>query len=475
MTSTRYSTIATRLKTNWLRGIDAQTVATQFEINVATLQNVNALAPISPTVVIAESDPSQFLAYFFAAVALNCPVFLANPFWKASEWTQVWQQVQPAVLWGSSAPEECPSPMQPICHDAASLRSLPMSGWIMIPTGGSSGQVRFVIHTWETLMASVEGFQQFFKLTSVNAYCVLPLYHVSGLMQALRCLVSGGTLAIAPFKQMETSPQLICAPHHFFLSLVPTQLQRLMRSPNHCYLLSQFRTVLLGGAPAWPELLNSVRTHRIPLAPTYGMTETASQVVTLPPDRFLAGHSSVGQSLPHANISIRPLSVLSSTDDAQSHSVGAITIQCASLALGYYPDHFFDSGVYCPDDIGFLDHEGELHLIGRNSDKIISGGENIFPAEVEAAIRATGLVTDVAVLGMSDRHWGEVVTAIIVPAHREVAPTAIEKQLAHRLSRYKHPKRWMTMAQLPRNAQGKLNRKDLMNQAIAITQSQAQD
>jgi O-succinylbenzoic acid--CoA ligase len=475
MTSTSDSTLLRALRTNWLIGLDAQAIVTQFQANVAALQQMQQASGTVPTVLIAEPDPVQFLADFFAAVVLDCPVFLANPAWKALEWQQVWAQVQPDVVWGTATPDtsafgtstlqpgSTPTQHVPPNHCSAS------SGWIMIPTGGTSGRIRFVIHTWETLMASVEGFRQFFKVDAVNAYCVLPLYHVSGLMQVLRCVASGGTLAIAPFKVMEHSPDLLCQPHDFFLSLVPTQLQRLMRSPIHRQHLTKFRTILLGGAPAWPSLLDAARSYGIPLAPTYGMTETASQVVTLHPERFLEGHSSVGQMLPHAKISIEALDNDQTVEDLPAFAtVGEIAIQCSSLALGYYPDQWFSSGIYRPDDLGYFDSDQELHLVGRKSDKIISGGENIFPAEVEAAIRSTGLVSDVAVFGMGDRHWGQVVIAMYIPIEPEVNPDMMKRQLTNRLSRYKHPKRWISMTQLPRNAQGKINRNELIERAIAI-------
>jgi O-succinylbenzoic acid--CoA ligase len=99
--------------------------------------------------------------------------------------------------------------------------------------------------------------------------------------------------------------------------------------------------------------------------------------------------------------------------------------------------------------------------VGRRSDKIITGGENVFPAEVETVIRATGLVQDVCVIGVSDRHWGEIVTAIYVPSSPEVSSEKLQTAVTDRLSKFKQPKYWLAVDQLPRNAQGKLNRPQL--------------
>ncbi|MGB3491500.1 MAG: 2-succinylbenzoate--CoA ligase [Elainellaceae cyanobacterium] len=483
-----YSKIRNRLSRDWLVGVSAAQVLQAFEQRWESLVEELSVSeksvsekPVSeklPRILLAEADPVRFLGGFFAAVAAGCPLFLGNPAWSNPEWNQVLAQVQPSRVWSSELLIQ-----DELHHSYDSLQSL--AGTIMIPTGGTSGQVRFVMHTWETLMASVAGFCDYFEvgaesnsgLLTVNAYCVLPLYHVSGLMQVLRCFASGGILAIAPFKSLKQGHTLPLPPETSFFSLVPTQLQRLMRSPSMRDWLAQFHAVLLGGAPAWMELLQEARSHAMPLAPTYGMTETASQIATLKPSQFLAQEPSqgwVGNLLPHAQVTIR---------DAQGnvlepHQVGAIAIQGRSLGLGYFGSHPNNQDpainpwqVYHPDDLGYLDDARQLHIVGRNSDKIISGGENIFPAEVESAIRATGLVHDVAVLGLTDSVWGEAVTAVYVPIDPACDRDEIVAALGDRLSRYKRPKFWIVVDKLPRNAQGKLNRVMLREVAIDPTTS----
>jgi o-succinylbenzoate---CoA ligase len=431
---------------DWLLGGDSQAFATiAQQLYEELIKHIDQQSSC-PKILLVEIDPVRFLAGFMAATAAKCPVFLGNPNWMAAEWRQVWELVQPDLVWGDRASlssvevEKCPS------------QSIAQPGWIMIPTGGSSGQISFAIHTWQTLMASVQGFQQYFQQTVVNAYCVLPLYHVSGLMQFMRAFTSGGRLAIQPFKQLEPGKILPFAPADGFISLVPTQLQRLLANPEMVRWLAEFKTVLLGGAPAWPELLAVARRDRLPLAPTYGMTETASQVATLKPQHFLAGQENSGQVLPHAQIQIQ---------DSTGHSLptgelGRISIRANSLALGYYP-HCFEQDDFQPDDLGYLDTQGYLHVVGRNSRKIITGGENVFPTEVETAIRATGLVADVYVIGTADAQWGQVVTAVYVPRTELVTETDLQTALKQQLSRFKQPKQWIRVECLPRNLQGKVN------------------
>ncbi|MCT7976170.1 2-succinylbenzoate--CoA ligase [Laspinema olomoucense] len=405
---------------------------------------------IPQTLLLAERDPVRFLAGFIAAVAAECPLFLGNPNWVDQEWQSAIQQIQPDRIWhqGQDFPgKACQNPPDTV-----------PSG-IMIPTGGSSGQLRFAIHTWDTLMASVAGFTQYFQLTEVNSCCVLPLFHVSGLMQFLRSFTTGGRfINIFDYKSIVEQTASKINPEEFFISLVPTQLNRLLNTPESINYLSRFQTVLLGGAPAWPELMERARQYNISLSPTYGMTETASQIVTLKPAEFLAGNPSCGRLLPHAKITITNLE----GEALEVGKTGMITIQADSLAKGYYPRENLasfssDLNSFQSDDLGFMDEAGYLTVVGRHSDKIISGGENIYPAEVEAAILGTGLVEDVCAIAVPDRDWGQVVTAVYVPKG-VVESEAIASLLTATLSPFKRPKYWVQIDSLPRNNRGKISR-----------------
>jgi o-succinylbenzoate---CoA ligase len=419
---------------DWIKGVDHQAlVALVQERYEAIVQHSKSY----PTIAIAEVNPLNFLASFIAATTARCPLFLTNPNWTEPEWQQALQQITPDIVWGT--PRSRVSLRNPTSRNpTSSPGNTPAPGWIMIPTGGSSGTIRFAIHTWETLLSSVMGFQEYFQAEQVNSCCVLPLYHVSGLMQFLRSLITQGNLIITPSKNLDFS---ITHLSNFFLSLVPTQLHQIFQNPSSTLWLSQFQTVLLGGAPAWSELLETARTHGIRLAPTYGMTETASQIATLKPDDFLQGKTGCGKVLPHAQIQIS--------------EEGRIAIRSQSLALGYYPN-LFSSPLFQTDDLGYF--EGEyLHIVGRSSQKMITGGENVFPSEVEAVIRSSGLVVDIYVLGIADSHWGEVVTAVYVPVNEDVTVLMMQEFISQKLSKYKHPKQWIRVNELPRNAQGKIN------------------
>ncbi|NJL20937.1 MAG: AMP-binding protein, partial [Leptolyngbyaceae cyanobacterium SM1_3_5] len=285
-------------------------------LQAATAQRTQELQQIEngelPTILLTECDSIEFLAGLLAAAAIGAPIVLANPQWVESDWQQIARIIQPNCVWG-----DCP-----IVPSSAATNAV--RGSVMIPTGGSSGQIRLAMHTWRSLTASVRGFQTYFSQSQINSVCVLPLHHVSGLMQFWRGYVTGGTLAIAPFKSVQAGLRPAVDPATCFLSLVPTQLQRLLDGATDW--LRQFHTVLLGGAPAWPELLDRAQALQIRLAPTYGMTETASQIATLRPDDFLQGRRSCGLVLPHVEIRCNPIEPLQ--------------IRARSLCLGYYPNFF---------------------------------------------------------------------------------------------------------------------------------------
>ncbi|ABA22250.1 AMP-dependent synthetase and ligase [Trichormus variabilis ATCC 29413] len=448
---------------DWLIGYDSREFhqkATELYLQLSQLSTPET----SPKIILAEREPVNFLASFIAACAANCQVFLCNPDWGEQEWHQVFNLVQPDIILGLETKDKSTQTSTTTTHYPIPNSHSPL---IMIPTGGSSGQIKFAIHTWETLTASVQGFREYFHIKQVNSYCILPLYHVSGLMQFMRSFTTDGKLVIQPFKSLESSQISPIKPTEFFISLVPTQLQRLLQNLELTTWLSQFNTVLLGGAPAWDELLEKAKFHNIRLAPTYGMTETASQIATLKPDDFLNGKINSGQILPHAQVTI----CNQQGEVLPANHIGNITIQAQSLSLGYYPQLVENQNYFQVDDLGFLDGQGYLNIVGRNSDKIITGGENIYPIEIESAIRATQMVADVCVIGIPDQQWGQALTAIYIPKDTNTSVSEIKTAISHQLSRFKIPKHWISLDTLPRNPQGKISRQQLQQIALLKTET----
>ena len=262
--------------------------------------------------------------------------------------------------------------------------------------------------------------------------CPMPLAHVGGLSIPIRSAIYGTTAVL--HERFETGPVLDAlsdAERRITLvSLVPTMLARLLeaglrRPPT-------LRWALLGGGPIPPGLLDRAREAGVPVAPTYGMTEACSQIAT---------H---GWPLPGVEVRV---------GDGGELMVRGATVAEGALA----PDGWLHTG-----DLGSVDERGRLTLTGRKADTIISGGENVAPAEVEAALLAHPAVADAGVFGRRDGEWGEAVVAKVVLIDGLAAePDELRAFCAARLAGFKVPKAVEFTDQLPRTESGKLLRRRL--------------
>jgi len=316
------------------------------------------------------------------------------------------------------------------------------NGWLCVPTGGSSGKVKFARHDEWTLAAAVRGFCDHFQLDRVNAVDVLPPYHVSGLMARVRCATTGGEHVPWDWKRLEAGDAPVVTGGPWVISLVPTQLQRLLGSRRMIAWLREFELVFIGGGPVWPELAEAAASMQLRVSLSYGMTETAAMVVALRPEEFLAGARSCGSALPHAKINV--------------NAEGVVAIAGESVFRGYWPE-LRTEREFATEDLGRFDEHGHLHILGRRDAVIITGGKKVQPEEVEAALRASGEFTDVAVIGVPDAEWGEAVVACYPAGGRT---PDVDRAVAA-LTGARRPKRFVAIKDWPRNAQGKVNRTEL--------------
>jgi O-succinylbenzoic acid--CoA ligase len=284
----------------------------------------------------------------------------------------------------------------------------------------------------------------------INCVSVLPLHHVSGFMAWMRCALTGGSFVPWPWKDAEAGRFPAETPPDACLSLVPTQLQRLLASGPAVAWLRSFRVVFVGGGPAWEGLIEEAARLELPISTSYGATETAAMVAALLPEQFLNGTRGCGAALPHARIEI---------------AEGLVRVAGESLFRGYYPG-FRDKDPWATGDLGSFSPGGSLLILGRSDDAVVTGGKKVMPAEVEAALMRSGELDDVAVIGMPDREWGELVVACHPAGARRPAMGRLEAALSG-LASYKHPKRYVAVSPWPRNAQGKMNRAELLRLARA--------
>lgn len=338
------------------------------------------------------------------------------------------------------------------------------SGWLCLPTGGTSGVIRFVRHDEQTLGTSIAGFCKHFGISQVNALNVLPAYHVSGLIARIRCAATGGAHVAWSWKQLEAGewPELNAKEDGWFLSLVPTQLQRLLGNPVAVERLRHFRAVFLGGGPVWNELAEAAAAAGVPAVIAYGMTETGAMVTAQLPADFASGDRSCGRPMPHVRVEV--------VDEVSGEvlpqgSTGLVRIAGDSLFRGYWPERR-RAPYLLTDDLGSFDREGRLSILGRRDAVIITGGKKVYPAEVEAALRLSGEFSEVAVIGVPDEQWGSMVVACHPPSEKAPNQEKIDSALSG-LAAYKRPKRILSISPWPLSQVGKLNRAALFAAAVA--------
>jgi len=291
----------------------------------------------------------------------------------------------------------------------------------------------------------------------------LPLFHVGGLSILLRSVIYGTTAVIHAGFDPARVNAAIDHERITIISVVATMLQRMLDERSDRPYPDSLRCVLLGGGPAPEALLHRCAEIGVPVVQTYGLTETASQIATLSPEDALRKLGSAGKPLFGAELRI----VDESGAACPPGAAGEIVVRGPSVTPGYlnHPDETeatIRDGWLHTGDLGHLDEEGYLYVLDRRNDLIVSGGENVYPAEIEAALQAHPDVIEAGVYGVEDERWGRAPVAIVVL--RNGASTDAEALLVFcrdRLAAYKTPKRIEFADALPRNAAGKLLRNQL--------------
>ncbi|MCS6835764.1 MAG: o-succinylbenzoate--CoA ligase [Anaerolineae bacterium] len=355
------------------------------------------------------------------------------------------------------APQEDPGPPRPFDPQADAL-------WMF--TSGTSGKPKAARLSFNNLFTSALASAYTLGLLPQDRWlCLLPFYHIGGLSLLTRCCLYGCTLEFFSKFDAEAVNAHLHAQPVTLVSLVPTQLWRMLEVRGQRQQPQALRLVLLGGAAASPDLMARAQTGGVRVATTYGLTEAASQVATALPHQAVAKPSSVGKPLIFTHVSIadeegQPL-------PAGQH--GEIVVRGPTVMQGYADDDIATAralrdGALHTGDMGYLDEDGDLFVLQRRSDLIVSGGENVYPSEVEAVLGQHPAVAEVIVVGAPDPEWGQVVCAAIVlrPDHNADAADilAFSRQ---RLAGYKQPRRLRFVAELPRNPLGKILRSQVVD------------
>ena len=316
-------------------------------------------------------------------------------------------------------------------------------------TSATTGQFKSVPLRWGQIRAHVQASKEVLgKTEQDNWLMVLPLFHVSGLSILLRSLYNGTAVTILPKYDEAQVLKLIESENINMLSLVPTILTQLEPSITH----HKLRVILLGGEFIPMALIDACEKKSLPIYKTYGMTETFSQSVTFSVLDYPHKRDSVGKPLPGMQVRI---------DKPDADGVGEIHLTGPMVMTGYIDKEPIDSDLNT-DDIGYVDEDGFVYILNRRKDLIISGGENIYPKELEDLVYTLPSVKECAVVPVPDPKWGQV-PALFVAFHdgESMTADAILSFMTKSLAKYKVPKYVKILPALPRNGTGKIVRNEL--------------
>lgn len=342
---------------------------------------------------------------------------------------------------------------------AAALSGVPSDAQAVLWTSGTEGRPRGVAISYRNLAASALAASRRLDLSSEDVWLAsLSLAHIGGLALVTRSLLLGSRLvAVGPFDAERTLelihgrgfPPNASAPVTH-VSVVPTQLRRLLDLCDDAPPPTTFRCALVGGARAPRALVDRALAAGWPIALTYGLTEAASQVATAPPDLTRRKPGTVGRPIGGVDVRI--------AED------GEILVRGATVARSYVgvepADVVAGDGWLHTGDLGRLDEAGDLWVTGRRSDRIVTGGVTVDAVEVEEALRAHNAVADACVVGLPDDEWGERVAAWIEPVGEGRLDLAeLGHFLRDRLSGPKLPRVYHVAIGIPRNANGKVERR----------------
>ena len=351
-----------------------------------------------------------------------------------------------------------------VCHDDPCF---------VMYTSGTTGRPKGVVLTHGNIVFTAMNAVVDLDLVSDEVALVCaPLFHTAALdFVALPTLLKGGTVHIEEGFDAERALSVIERTGVTYMFGVATMFDALSEHPNWTSTdLSSIRRVIVAAAPVPPRTLRTYADRGIKMCQGYGLTETGPGALVLTPDQVDRKLGTAG--VPHVFTDVRVV-------DSDGEPVGAgergeIQICGPNVMREYWnrPDAtaeaFTDGGWFRSGDVGVADEDGFVPIVDRMKDMIISGGENIYPAEVEAAILELAGVAGCAVFGVADDKWGEVGRAVVTLAEgAELSAADIGELLEGRLARYKIPKSFVVVDEIPRNASGKIRKNELRERYAA--------
>ena len=346
---------------------------------------------------------------------------------------------------------------------------------VILFTSGTEGAPRAVVLTHGNLLwsALASGRNLGVRANDLWLSCV-PLHHVGGLSVLTRSAYYGTAALIHDRFDADAVNRAIDEERVTLVSLVPPMLDKLLEARGTRRFPETLRAALIGGGPAPVALLQRAADRGLRALPTYGMTETASQVTTLSPRDWPDGLDTVGRPLPFVGVEVRG-------PDGRAlgpGSEGEIVVRGPMVAPAYFDDsernaEAFDRRWFRTGDFGEWDAVGRLRVLDRRGDRMVIGGENVSPLEVEEALARHPSVAEVCVVALDAGSWGHEIAAVVVC--RPGATVTLDQLRAHAgqtLAGFKLPRRLVIVESLPRNASGKLLRGEIRSR---LAQEMAQE
>jgi fatty-acyl-CoA synthase len=365
------------------------------------------------------------------------------------------------VLKGTA--EMAPLRLQVLAQVAASDPAEPArpGDVMLVYTSGTTGEPKGAMHTQAGMVANLDAAITVQGLGEADrVLAVLPLFHVGGLcIQTLPALAVGATVNLHARFDPAAWLADVAGWRPSTSLLVPAVMRALVEHPSWPETdLSSLRFVNSGSQVVPPNLIEAFHQRRVPVAQVYGSTETGPFSIALRPDDALARAGQSGWPAPGVQARL----VDAAGQAVAAGQVGEIQLKAANLMRGYHrlpPGSGFDDGWFATGDLAQIDGDGCYTVVGRSRELIISGGENIHPAEIENLAAAWPGVAEAVVVGLPDERWGEVPVLVLVPQPgARVDIEGLRASLDGVLARFKHPRRILLREQLPRTALGKVQK-----------------
>jgi o-succinylbenzoate---CoA ligase len=334
-------------------------------------------------------------------------------------------------------------------------------------TSGTTSLPKCVPLTRSQIIAATESTRSSLPIYKTDQWLLsMPLNHIGGISIITRSLILGSSLRYISKFDAEIVKNILSNDSAVtFCSLVPTQLQKII-ADSMFKVHSKFKCILLGGGPIPESLIETARSRNIPVISSFGMTETTAQCIAVPfSEMNSAPLNSCGKPLKNVEIQIREMD----NEDSISQNFGFLWIRGPQIIKKYFhtdQNHVFDQeGWFNTEDYAEIDSEGFVRILMRRTDRIVTGGENVNPVEIENLLLQMPNLTEVAVVGIPDIFWGQKIVAIVPlhTTHQQVKIDDIKSFLSDKVAQFKIPKELIRTASIPRTQSGKIKRSTLID------------